>query len=388
MSFRFLTAGESHGKALIGILEGLPSGIPVCLEALQQQMKRRKLGVGRGARQAIETDQIEVLSGLRFGKTLGSPLALCLWNQDWENWKHLLSPAAPTEKKDREKDRSFSIPRPGHADWAGGIKYQHQDLRNVLERASARETAMRVALGSVARQLCEHVGITFGSHVLQIGRQPSLPQPLPTPLTLLNHQADASPTRTLDTEANEQWMKEIEEAKTKGETLGGCFEVCAEGLPVGLGSYVHWDRRLDAKLGQAFLGLHAIKGVEIGEGIALSQQYGSQAHDSYDSQGNRNFFSKGGGIEGGMSTGSLLRVRAHMKPLSTLQNPLMSCDLMTGKPGPAHRERSDVCAVPAAAVIGEALLALVLTELLLEKFGGDSFTEFQTRVLLWKKTPL
>jgi chorismate synthase len=385
MSFRFLTAGESHGKALIGILEGIPAGLDLDREWIDLQMKRRKLGYGRGSRQKIESDAVEILSGIRHGKSLGSPICLMIQNQDWQAWQNIMQ----AEPFAGQVKREVTIPRPGHADLIGGIKYQHQDMRNVLERSSARETAIRVGLGSVARKLLSELGISIGSRVIQIGSVLDS-APFDCEVSELNERVDLSPVRCLGKEAEEKIVHSIEVAKKEGNTLGGIFEVYASDLPLGLGSYAHWDRRLEGEIGKAFLSLNAIKGVEIGLGFEAAKRPGSQVHDEYFPNPQMSPTSKvswrtnySGGIDGGMSTGQPLVIRAAMKPLSTLMRPLSSVHLQTGDPALAHVERSDVCAVPAAAVIGESLLALVLVGAILEKFGGDSVSEIKHRVSDW-----
>lgn len=391
MTLRFLTAGESHGQALVGIMEGLPAGLDITTEALEAQGRRRKLGFGRGARQSIETDAVQILSGVRFGRTLGSPLALMMPNKDWANWSEVMrvEPKPPVEDTlpQGQAARLLQVPRPGHADRIGGLKYDHTDMRNVLERSSARETAMRVALGSVARLLCAAVGIHVGSRVVQIGAatDSSAVEGL---VAELNSVTDASPVRCQSESGTQAMVAAIRAAQEAGNTLGGCFEVVASGLPMGLGSYAHWDRRLEAEIGRAFLSLNAIKGVEMGLGFAAAGRPGSAVHDglrnSAQSGGLHYLSNNAGGLEGGMTTGQHLVVRAAMKPLATLQKPLPSVNLTTGEAALAHVERSDVCAVPAAAVIGESLLCLVLAESLLEKFGGDSMSEFVPRVEAWR----
>ncbi len=390
MGFRFLTAGESHGKALIGIVEGLPSGLALTRDEIQAQLQRRKLGYGRGARQKIETDDVQILSGVRLGKTLGSPIALMIENRDWVSWKNVMQvePRSVSDApEDRARAREVFIPRPGHADWAGGAKYRHSDLRNVLERASARETAMRVALGSVARIFLGELGVRVGSRVVEIGGV-SDPTSVEMPIEQLNLRSDASPVRCLGVDAEREMVRSIEDAKKAGDSLGGVFEICASGVPLGLGSYSQWDRRLEAEIGRAFLSLNAVKGVELGLGFEAAKRRGSEVHDELfpgGSPGQIQFrTNRAGGIEGGMSTGQRLIVRAAMKPLSTLMKPLASVNLSTGEPAPAHIERSDVCAVPSAAVIGESLLSLVLTQMILEKMGGDSMEEVTRRVQEWK----
>jgi len=378
LRLRYLTAGESHGRALVGILEGMPAGLAISLDEINRQLKRRQHGFGRSGRQLIEKDRVEVLSGIRFGKTIGSPIALVIWNRDWENWKERMDPW-----EEPPDDKPVTVPRPGHADLAGAIKYRHHDIRNVLERASARETAMRVALGAIARQLLEHLGIAIASHVVQIHDVKSNVDVLQfEDLKELNERADASPVRCLDPEAEKGMLARIQEAMGRKETVGGVFEVIARGVPVGLGSHVHWDRKLDGEIARAMMSIQGMKGVEVGLGFAASARWGSEAHDPIYYEPERGFYrrtSRAGGIEGGMTTGGPLIVRVAMKPLSTLSEPLDSVDLITKEPKKAHVERSDVCAVPAASVIGEHVLALVLADALLEKLGGDSMAEIEER---------
>ena len=389
MSLRYLTAGESHGQALVGIIEGIPAGLELDAAYLHAQAKRRKLGYGRGNRQNIETDEIRILSGVRFGRTLGSPIALVIENRDWRSWSEIMSVDVPADESRRER-RVVSVPRPGHADRIGGIKYAHADMRNVLERASARETAMRVALGSVARRFLEAFGVRIQSRVVRIGEVVD-----DAPFEdVLEEQIDASPVRALGAAATEQMIAAIEFAKKVGDTLGGVVEIVARDVPVGLGSYAQWDRRLEAEIGKAFLSLNAIKGVEVGLGFDLAALPGSSAHDSFypaDGAAHKNArttyrTNRSGGIDGGMTTGQPIVVRAAMKPLATLMKPLDSVDLRTGEATRAHVERSDVCAVPSAAVIGESLLALVLAAALLDKFGGDEIEEIKARVHAWAAT--
>ena len=389
MSLRYLTAGESHGAALVGIIEGIPGGLALDTGYLHAQAKRRKMGYGRGNRQNIETDEIRILAGVRFGRTLGSPIALLIENRDWRSWSEIMSVEEPADDAARNR-RVVSVPRPGHADRIGGIKYDHADMRNVLERASARETAMRVALGSVARRFLDEFGIRVQSRVLRIGDAVDT-----TPFDDVPTQTiDASPVRALGEEATQRMVAAIEAAKSSGDTLGGVVEVVARGVPVGLGSYTQWDRRLEAEIGRAFLSLNAIKGVEVGLGFELAALPGSAAHDSfYPADGEADVVMKtryrtnrAGGIDGGMTTGQPIVVRAAMKPLATLMKPLDSVDLRSGEATKAHVERSDVCAVPSAAVIGESLLALVLAHAMLEKFGGDTIDEIRERVGTWSAT--
>lgn len=380
MSLRFLTAGESHGAALVGIIDGIPSGMPLDVETLHAQARRRKLGYGRGNRQNIETDEIRILSGVRRGRTLGSPIALLMENRDHVRWAEIMRVDAPPD--DAPAARAVHIPRPGHADRVGGIKYDHEDLRDVLERASARETAMRVALGTVARTLLATLGISIVSRVVRIGRVVD-----ETPWRDVSaEQIDDSPVRALDPAAAAAMVQEIENAKAAGDSLGGVFEVVAHGVPLALGSYTQWDRRLEGDVAKALMSLNAIKGVEVGLGFGAAARRGSEAHDAYEPGGEtrtRYRTNRAGGIEGGMTTGQPIVVRAAMKPIATLMKPLDSVDLRSGEATRAHIERADTCAVPAAAVIGESLLALVLAEAVLEKFGGDSLGELQERVRAW-----
>ena len=380
---RFLTAGESHGPALVGIIEGIPSGLALDAQLLLGQARRRKLGFGRGNRQNIETDEVRIVAGVRRGVTIGSPIALILENKDHVRWAEIMRVEPPAD--DTPPGRQVHVPRPGHADRIGGIKYGHDDLRDVLERASARETAMRVALGTVARALLGELGVTIASRVVRIGGAvDATPWRDVSPETI-----DESPVRALDPAATQAMVAEIEAAKAAGDSLGGVFEVVAQGVPVALGSYVQWDRRLEGEVARTFMALNAIKGVEIGLGFGAAAVRGSQAHDEYepgDGVRTRYRSNRAGGIEGGMTTGQPVVVRAAMKPIATLMQPLDSVDLRTGEATKAHIERSDTCAVPAAAVIGESLLALALASAVLEKFGGDSIAELRERVEAWERT--
>ncbi len=380
MRLRFLTAGESHGKALSGILEGVPAGLALSLEDIQAELARRKRGHGRGNRQKIETDGVEILSGVRHGVTLGSPIALLLPNLDFKNWENVMS-TAPAQGKEL---RRVDVPRPGHADLVGALKYGFDDMRNVLERASARETAMRVGLASIARKFLKACGVVIASRVVSIGDAAD-PGPLPCAIEKLNSLADASLVRCTSSGAEKAMIAAIDAAKEAGDTLGGVFEVYAAGLPVGLGSYAQWDRRLEGPLTAALMSLNAIKGVEVGLGFAAAKTPGSLAHDALVPKGKKVAYktNRSGGIDGGMTTGQPLVLRAAMKPLATLMKPLDSVDLRTGKPAKAHIERSDACAVPAAAVIGESLAALVLADAVLDKFGGDSMAELLPRLKAW-----
>ena len=377
---RLTTAGESHGRALVAILEGLPAGLPLAASDIDQDLSRRMQGHGRGARMKIEADRVQFLSGVRAGATLGSPIALLIENRDFENWRDVMA-AEPAAEPPRRK---LSRPRPGHADLAGVLKYDREDARDVLERASARETASRVAAGAVCRRLLVELGVEIGSHVVALGGiAASLPDPLPAPL---NAAADRSPVRCLDPVAAQAMVARIDAAKEAGDTLGGVVEVVARGVVVGLGSHVSADRRLDGRLAAALVALPAVKGVEIGRGFALAALPGSQAHDEIHraegaaatcAGGFARPTNRAGGLEGGMSNGEPLVLRLAMKPLSTLMTPLQSVDLETGKPAPAQSERSDVTAVPALGVIAEAVVALVLAGAYVEKFGGDSLAEMR-----------
>ncbi len=376
---RLTTAGESHGRGMLAILEGIPAGLRFGPEDLAADLRRRQLGHGRGGRMQIERDAGEILAGVRLGETLGSPVAIWIENRDHENWRTAMS-VEPRPGADDEELRRVPLPRPGHADLVGLLKYDRSDARDILERSSARETAARVAAGSVARRFLAELGVEVGSHVVRIGPvEAAPPHPLPIPL---NEAADASDVRCLDAAAAERMREAIDAAGSDGDTLGGVFEVVTRGLPVGLGSHVAWDRRLDARLGAAMLSIQAMKGVEVGLGFRAAERRGSEVHDEIEadpgrprSGGVRRRRNHAGGLEGGMTTGEPLVVRVAMKPLSSLTRPLDSVDLRTGAPARAVRERSDVCAVPAAGVVGEAMVALVVADALVEKFGGDSLGE-------------
>lgn len=381
---RFLTAGESHGKALVGIIEGMPAHVPVDSGEIDHQLHRRQMGYGRGARMSIEHDQVEILAGVRSGCTTGGPVALMVVNRDWHNWQDVMA----VEKRG-QAPAAVTVPRPGHADLAGALKYGHSDLRDVIERASARETAMRVALGGVVRQLLAQVGIGIASHVAAIGGHWSSWQGVEQAPVLsghralqwcqrLNARADRSPVRCLDAHAEEQMMAAITQAQQEGDTVGGVVEVVAVGVPPGLGSYAHWDQRIDGSLAMALMSIPGIKAVEIGVGAASAHVPGSQVHDEIlPPQRGRpvRATNRAGGIEGGVSNGQPLVVRAAMKPIPTLGRPLRSVDLISGRAVSAHRERADVCAVPAAAIVAEAMVAMVLADALLSTLGGDSLGE-------------
>lgn len=377
---RFATAGESHGRALVAVLEGIPAGLPLVKSDIDADLQRRMAGYGRGARMKIEADRVEFLSGVRAGETLGSPIAMLIWNRDWENWADVMAPE-PDEPGKGPRRRRLVRPRPGHADLAGILKYDREDARDILERASARETAARVACGAVCRRLLREFGVEIGSHVVALGGiEASVPDPLPTPL---NPAADRSPVRCLDEEASEAMVAAIDRAKEEGDTLGGVAEVVARGVVVGLGSHVSWDRKLDGRIAQAIMSIPAVKGVEIGLGFEVARRPGSQAHDEImtggraESAGFARKTNRAGGLEGGITTGEPLVIRAAMKPISTLMRPLQTVDLASGAVARAQAERSDVTAVPAMGVIAEAMLALVLAEAMLEKFGGDSLEEMR-----------
>ncbi len=373
---RFLTAGESHGPQLIAVVEGAPAGYDIDVDAINRDLARRQKGYGRGGRMAIERDEVRVVSGIRFGRTLGSPITLIIENRDFKNWEKRMSP----DPRDRGEAKIVTRPRPGHADLAGVLKYNLDDVRDVLERASARETAARVALGSLARQFVAPFGISVLGYVVSIG---NIEAKISPDLTLqeLARITEQSSVRVADAEAERAIVAEIDACKREGDTLGGVVEVVATGLPVGLGSHVQWDRKLDGRIAHALMGLQAVKGVEFGLGFGASRLRGSQLHDEigYDQAERRftRYSNNSGGTEGGMSTGEPLRVRIAFKPLSTLMRPLRSADIKTKAEAIAAIERSDVCAIPAAAVIAESVVAFEIANAFLEKFGGDSFTEIR-----------
>jgi len=376
MSLRFLTAGESHGPALTVIVEGLPAGVPIDRAAVDGDLRRRQGGYGRGGRMKIETDAVEVLSGVRHGLTLGSPVTLQVRNKDHENWRDVMSPdPQPDEARER---RALKRPRPGHADLAGALKYGTEDLRNVLERASARETTARVAAGGLARALLREVGVDVGSHVLRIGGA-AVPDTEPIPWDELAN-VDSDPVRCSRADSAAAMVAEIDRAKKAGDTLGGTFEVVARGLPPGLGAFAQWDRRLDGRLAQALMSIPAVKAVALGSGLMAAQTPGSRFHDEIrydDARGLHRPTNRAGGLEGGITNGEELRAQAVVKPIPTLVMPLASIDLRTKEAQSASVERSDTCVVPAAGVVGEAVVALVLADAVLEKFGGDSLLELQ-----------
>ena len=375
---RFTTAGESHGQALVAVLEGIPAGLGLLAEHIDEQLARRQQGYGRGRRMQIEKDCVELLSGVRAGETIGSPISMLIRNRDWKNWQEIMDPAPRAE--DPTRKRAVTRVRPGHADLTGLLKYDRDDARDILERASARETTARVAIGAVCRKFLSEFGVRIGSYVAQLGdvaarRPESFPEDI-------NAAADSSPIRTLDADAERRMIERIDAVKREGNTLGGIAEVVATGACVGLGSHTAWDRKLDGRIGRAMLSIPAVKGVEIGMGFEAARATGADVHDEIDPDtgnaltgGVRRRTNRAGGLEGGMTTGEPLVVRVAMKPISTLMKPLGTVDVATGAKAEATAERSDVTAVPAMGVIAEAMLAIVLAEAMLEKFGGDSLGE-------------
>lgn len=380
---RYLTAGESHGRALVATIEGIPAHVRITTGEVAEALARRRLGTGRGARMKFEADEVTLLTGVRHGETLGSPIAIEVGNSEWPKWETVMAadPVDPAELAELARNAALTRPRPGHADLAGMQKYDWDEARPILERASARETAARVALGRVAANFLEQAcGIRILSHVVRIGAAASTTATLPTPDDL--GAIDASEVRCFDPRSAEAMLAEIASARTEGDTLGGVVEVLAYGLPPGLGSHSQGDRRLDGRLAGALMGIQAIKAVEIGDGFALAATRGSLAHDEMvpADDGVRRLTNRSGGTEGGMSNGEVLRVRAAMKPIATVPRALRTVDVTTGDAAQAHHQRSDVCAVPAAGVVAEAMVALVLAELALEKFGGDSLAETRRNV--------
>lgn len=375
MHFKFTTAGESHGKALIAIVEGVPAGLTIDIDAINHELWRRQQGYGRGGRMKIETDTVEILSGVRHGKALGSPIALMIKNDDFVHWEEVMSSEA--SEVEPRNPRIVTRPRPGHADLAGGQKYQTRDLRDILERASARETAARVACGAIARQLLAAFGIDVRSHVVQLGGVPE------TPIAATYEQVVSIPKDTplncADESAQQQMIAAIDAAKADGDTLGGIYEIIARGLPIGLGSHTSWEDKLDGRIARAILSIHATKAVEIGEGIANAERPGSKVHDEivHDGSSFSRATNRAGGLEGGITNGEELRVRGYMKPIATLRKALQSVDIDTKDASDAAFERSDITAVPAAGVIGEAMLAIVIANAMREKFGGDSIDEMR-----------
>ena len=373
MFFKFTTAGESHGKALVTIVEGLPAGLPVDIDAVNLELWRRQQGYGRGGRMKIEKDEVQVLSGIRHGKTLGSPIALMIENRDFVHWQEIM--ASEILETPPANPRIVKRPRPGHADLAGGQKFQARDLRDILERASARETTARVAAGAIAKQLLREFGVDIKSHVIQLGGVPQQP---------IDHDWESvasipldSPLNCSDSNLESQMIAAIDRAKENGDTLGGIFEVIAKGVTIGIGSHTSWSEKLDGRLAQAFMSIHAVKAVEIGSGVANAAKPGSEVHDEifYKNDGFTRDTNRAGGLEGGITNGEELRVRGYLKPISTLKRPLRSVDIDTKEEEAAAYERSDVTVVPAAGVIGESMLAIVLANSYREKFGGDSIEE-------------
>ena len=381
---RLTTAGETHGPAVVAVLEGIPAGLALEPGDIARELARRQGGHGRGGRMKIEKDVGEIFGGVRLGETLGAPVAVRIPNRDFRNWGAAMAVEAP-EVEDDELLRRVYLPRPGHADLAGMLKYGRQDARDILERASARETAARVAAGAVAKRLLGEFGVRVESHVVSIGPVEAPPR-LPLPEDLLSV-ADASPVRCIDPDATAAMVEAIDAARRAGDSLGGVFEVVARGVPVGLGSHVTWETRLGGRIGGAMMSIHAMKGVEIGMGFEAARRRGSDVHDEIErdparreSGGYRRRRNNAGGLEGGMTTGGDIVARVAMKPLSSLRRPLDSVDTRTGEPAKAIRERSDVCAVPAAGIVGEAMMALVLADAWVEKFGGDSLAEMRSNV--------
>lgn len=375
--FKFTTAGESHGRALIAIVEGLPAGVPIDAEKINSDLSRRQLGYGRGGRMKIEKDTAQILSGVRHGKTLGSPVALMIENKDWSNWTDVMSVETPDTQP--EKPRNVTRPRPGHADLAGGLKYQSRDLRDILERASARETASRVACGALAKQLLENFNVEILSHVIQLGGVPE--KPLEVDFETIKNINEDSELHCADAVAEKGMIELIDRAKKEGDTLGGVFEVVAKNVVVGLGAHTSWSEKLDGRLAQAVMSIQAVKAVSIGAGVEGASLFGSKVHDEIDYDKDANRFTRptnrAGGLEGGITNGEELRVRGFLKPISTLRRALRSVDINSKEESLAAFERSDVTAVPAAGVIGEAMVALILAQAMREKFGGDSLEEMK-----------
>jgi len=378
LMLRFTTAGESHGIALVSILEGMVAGLPLVAADIDIELARRQQGYGRGRRMKIETDRVEILSGVRAGETLGSPIAMLIHNRDWKNWQEIMDPA-PREG-DPERKRQVTRPRPGHVDLSGILKYDRTDARDVLERASARETTARVAAGAICRRFLREFGITLGSHIVHLGGvDAKRPEKMPSDI---NKVADESQLRTLDADAEKEMIARIDAAKSDGNTLGGIAEVICDGVPVGLGSHISWDRKLDGRLAAAIMSIPAVKAVEIGLGVESARRKGSDVHDEIDADERnvkagrvRRRSNRAGGMEGGISNGEQIVVRASMKPISTLMRPLGTIEMKTREPAQAVAERSDVTAVPAMGVIAEAMTAFVVAQAMLEKFGGDSLGE-------------
>ncbi|QIZ41625.1 chorismate synthase [Bacillus sp. RZ2MS9] len=370
---RYITAGESHGPQLTTIIEGVPAGLSLVADDINEELARRQKGYGRGRRMQIETDQVQILSGVRHGETLGSPIALVVENRDFAHWTKIMGAEPLTEQEEKEMKRKVTKPRPGHADLNGAIKYGHRDMRNVLERSSARETTVRVAAGAVAKKVLAELGIKVAGHVIEIGGVQAK-EITYSSIEELKSITEASPVRCLDEEAGNQMMKAIDDAKANGDSIGGIVEVIVEGMPIGVGSYVHYDRKLDAKLVAAIMSINAFKGVEIGIGFEAAHRPGSEVHDEIlwdEEHGYTRRTNNAGGLEGGMTTGMPIVVRGVMKPIPTLYKPLQSVDIDTKEPFTASIERSDSCAVPAASVVAEAVVAWELATALIEQFGLD-----------------
>ena len=376
--FNFITAGESHGKGLVAIIEGLPAGLPIDLAVINRELWRRQQGYGRGGRMKIESDEVEILSGVRHGETLGSPVSLLIRNRDFENWQDVMA-VEPREFTDEKRARKLTRPRPGHTDLAGGLKYDTHDLRDILERASARETAARVAAGAFAKLLLKEIDVELASHTAMIGGVPE--KAIKATWEQITAIHDDSPLRCVDKEAEEKMVGLIDATKEARDTLGGIFEVVARGVVAGLGSHTQWNRKIDGRLAQAIMCIPAVKAVEIGMGVEVSRSTGSRVHDEigYNSveRGFTRPTNRAGGIEGGITNGEEVRVSGHLKPISTLRRPLASVDVITKQESAAAFERSDIVAVPAAGVIGEAMVAIVLADAAREKFGGDSLGEMK-----------
>jgi chorismate synthase len=384
MNFKFTTAGESHGKALVAIVEGLPAGLEIDVEKINHELWRRQQGYGRGGRMKIETDKVEFLSGIRHGKTLGSPITLMIENRDFVHWTEIM--ASEKIEVQPKNPRTLTRPRPGHADLAGGQKFGARDLRDILERASARETAARVACGALAKQLLENFGIEIKSHVIKLGNSPEIPlQKNWEEISAIDPNA---PLNCADKVVEAQMIKQIDEAKENGDTVGGIFEVVAKNPPVGLGSHTSWAEKLDGRIAQAFMSIQAVKAVELGEGVGNAQKFGSEVHDEiyFDENNFKRRTNRAGGLEGGITNGEELRVRGYLKPIATLRKALHSVDIETKAEDLAAFERSDITAVPAAGVIGEAMLAIVLANSMREKFGGDSIDEMKQNFESYQKT--
>ena len=378
---RFLTAGESHGPGLVATIEGLPAGLEVDIEGIQRELARRRLGFGRGPRMKLEKDELEILAGVRHGATLGSPVAVIIRNTEWPRWQRAMSPSPQEEpEEDTQTGRKLTAPRPGHADLAGMMKYDRRDARDILERASARETAARTVVGYLAKQLLRTIEVEVLSHVVAIGKVTAPESPLPTPADL--EQIDASEVRCFNPEAGLAMIGEIEAARADRDTVGGVVEVLAYNTPAGLGSHVHWDRRIDGLLAGALMSIHAIKAVEIGDGLETARRRGTEAHDEiYYDEGFKRRTNRAGGTEGGMTVGGLLRVRAAMKPISTVLKGLETVDVVSRQSERAFYERSDTCAVPAAGVVAEQMVAIVLAQECQRVFGGDTVDDFRAAAL-------